>query len=38
VEFGKSRAEAEAWVTRVDEPNAAVVLASRDRADRWVSD
>lgn len=37
VEFGKTAAEAEAWVTRVDEPNAALVLASRDRADRWAS-
>jgi pantothenate kinase len=33
VEFGKSPAEAEAWVARVDEPNARRVTATRDRAD-----
>ncbi|MFC5177820.1 nucleoside/nucleotide kinase family protein [Nocardioides taihuensis] len=33
VAFGKSPAEAEAWVTRVDEPNAALVTAAADRAD-----
>lgn len=33
VEFGKSPAEARAWVDRVDEPNAALVEAARDRAD-----
>lgn len=32
--FGKSPTEAEEWVRRVDEPNAALVDASRDRADR----
>jgi pantothenate kinase len=37
VEFGKSPAEAEAWVTRVDEANAALVAASRVRADRVVT-
>jgi pantothenate kinase len=37
VEFGKSPAEAEAWVARVDEPNAALVAASRSRADRVVT-
>jgi pantothenate kinase len=37
VEFGKSRAEAEAWVARVDDANAALVAESRARADRVVS-
>ena len=37
VGFGKSVAEAEAWVARVDDPNAAVVAASRDRADRFLT-
>jgi pantothenate kinase len=37
VRFGKTPAEAEAWVSAVDEPNAALVLASRERADRVVS-
>jgi pantothenate kinase len=37
VEFGKSPAEAEAWVTRVDDANAELVAASRGRADRWVT-
>jgi pantothenate kinase len=37
VEFGKSPAEAELWVNRVDEPNAALVSASRTRADRMVA-
>jgi pantothenate kinase len=36
VEFGKSRAEAEAWVARVDDTNAALVAASRERADRLL--
>lgn len=36
VRFGKTPAEAEEWVARVDEPNAALVLASRSRADRVV--
>jgi hypothetical protein len=36
VRFGKSPAEAEAWVTRVDDANAALVVASRGRADRVV--
>ncbi|GGF41371.1 nucleoside/nucleotide kinase family protein [Marmoricola endophyticus] len=35
-EFGKSPSEAAAWVDRVDEPNARLVLASRHRADRVV--
>jgi pantothenate kinase len=34
VESGKSPAEARAWVTRVDEPNARLVAATRHRADR----
>lgn len=36
VQFGKSPAEAESWVARVDEGNAALVAATRDRADRVV--
>jgi pantothenate kinase len=36
VEFGKAPAEAEAWVARVDDVNAAVVIASRKGADRVV--
>ncbi|GAA1924168.1 nucleoside/nucleotide kinase family protein [Nocardioides lentus] len=36
VAFGKSPAAAAAWVAAVDEPNAALVAASRDRADRVV--
>jgi pantothenate kinase len=37
VEFGRSAAEAEAWVTRVDDANAALVARSRGRADRVVT-
>jgi pantothenate kinase len=37
VAFGKSRAEAEAWVSRVDDANACLVEASRGRADRVVT-
>jgi pantothenate kinase len=37
VAFGKTPAEAEAWVARVDDANAALVAAGRDRADRVVS-
>jgi len=37
VEFGKSPADAEAWVMRVDDANAELVAASRPRADRWVT-
>jgi pantothenate kinase len=37
VAFGKTPAEAEAWVARVDDVNAALVAGSRDRADRVVS-
>jgi pantothenate kinase len=36
VEFGKTLAEARAWVQRVDEPNARLVEASRHRATREV--
>ena len=36
VEFGKSPAEAETWVSRVDDANAALVSASGHRADRVV--
>jgi pantothenate kinase len=36
VEFGKSRADAEAWVARVDDANAVLVAASRNRADRMI--
>jgi pantothenate kinase len=36
VEFGKSAAEAEAWVARVDDVNVALVTASRGQADRIV--
>lgn len=37
VEFGKSLEEAREWITRVDEPNAALVLASREGADRVIT-
>ena len=37
VTFGRSVAEAEAWVARVDDPNAALVAATRERADRVVT-
>jgi pantothenate kinase len=37
VEFGKSPDAAQLWVARVDEPNAALVAASRKRADRTVT-
>jgi pantothenate kinase len=36
VAFGKTPAEAEAWVTRVDDANARLVAATRGRADRVV--
>ncbi|HEX6514405.1 MAG TPA: nucleoside/nucleotide kinase family protein [Nocardioidaceae bacterium] len=36
VEFGKTEAEADAWVTRVDEANARLVAESRRRADLEV--
>lgn len=37
VEFGKSPDAAERWVARVDDPNAALVVASRASADRVVT-
>ncbi|MGA8248634.1 MAG: nucleoside/nucleotide kinase family protein [Nocardioides sp.] len=37
VRFGKSPAEAEAWVARVDDANAALVVATRASADRIVA-
>ena len=37
VAFGKSQADAERWVAEVDDPNAALVAATRDRADRLVA-
>jgi pantothenate kinase len=37
VEFGKSPDAAELWVARVDEPNAALVAASRENADRVLT-
>jgi pantothenate kinase len=37
VQFGKSPVEAEAWVTRVDDANAALVVATRASADRIVA-
>jgi pantothenate kinase len=36
VEFGKDAAAARAWVERVDEPNARLVEASAERADRHL--
>ncbi len=36
VEFGKSPSAAEAWVARVDDPNATLVAATASRADRVV--
>ena len=36
VAFGKTPQEAQAWVDRVDEANATLVAATRDRADRVV--
>jgi pantothenate kinase len=36
VQFGKTAAEATAWVEAVDEPNAVLVAATRERADRVV--
>ena len=33
VRFGKEPGFAESWVAAVDEPNAALVAATRDRAD-----
>lgn len=34
--FGKTAAEAQTWMARVDDPNADFVAASRERADRFV--
>jgi len=36
VEFGKSPADAEAWVARVDDANAALVATTRAHADRVI--
>ena len=36
VEFGKSPEEARAWVERVDQPNARLVEAAAERADRII--
>jgi pantothenate kinase len=36
VAFGKTPEQARAWVESVDEPNARLVTASRDRADKAV--
>ncbi len=36
IAFGKTRAEAEAWVARSDDPNAALVAATAHRADDVV--
>lgn len=38
VKFGKSRDDAQAWVDRVDEPNAVRVIARRDAADLVVEE
>jgi pantothenate kinase len=38
VTFGKAPAAARAWVEAVDEPNAALIEATRDRADLVVTD
>jgi pantothenate kinase len=38
IAFGKSPAEAEAWVARVDDANATLVQAGRAHADRVVTD
>lgn len=37
VAFGKTRAEAEAWVARSDDPNAALVAATAHRADELLT-
>ena len=37
IEFGKSPEEAEAWVERVDDANAGLSDATRDRADRILT-
>lgn len=38
VAFGKSPAEAEAWVARSDDPNAAIVSATAHRADEVIGE
>jgi pantothenate kinase len=38
IAFGKTPAHAAAWVRTVDEPNAALVAATRARADRVLGD
>lgn len=38
IKFGKSREAAQAWVDRVDEPNAVRVIARRDDADLIVTE
>jgi len=35
-EFGKERAEAESWMAAVDDPNAELISATRDRADAVI--
>ncbi len=37
IEFGKSAADAEAWVNRVDEPNARRIIARQGTADQVIS-
>ena len=37
IAFGKSPAEAEAWVARSDDPNAALVAATAHRADEVIT-
>jgi pantothenate kinase len=37
VEFGRTPAEADAWMARVDDPNAALVEAAAGRADRLLT-
>ena len=37
VRFGKTPDQADAWVARVDDPNAALVRSTRLRADRVVT-
>lgn len=36
VQYGKNEADARAWIAAVDDPNAALVAACRERADRIV--
>jgi len=37
VAFGKTPAEAEAWVARSDDPNAALIAATAARADEVIT-